>query len=263
MKNNLHRATPACLRRIERRGHPMRRLVCFPNAGAGASIFRKTGARLPSSIEAFSVQLPGREDRFHEACFPSIEHAAERLAAEIAHLCDLPVVFFGHSLGAILAFETASALRTRHGRLPDALILSGHGAPHMRPVSRRCRHDASDQALISDLKRLGGTPPAILDDPHMMSAILPAVRGDYAMLDSYVWRRRAPLACPIASCAGESDSEVSRAAITAWQTHTTGEFCERWFSGDHFYLFDQDKAFLPWLIQTVLSAAASVEENCR
>lgn len=246
-------ATSGALKRYTVSTDPVVRLICFPNAGAGASVYRRLARSLPNCIEVLSVQLPGREDRYREPRYQTMEIAATQLAREIARLDQLPVVLFGHSMGSILAFEVAREL-SLYGHPPKTLIVSGHGAPNARGPLNRCRHDVDDAMLIADLQRMGGTPLEILQDTQMMRTLLPIVRADYKILDSYTYRAGEQLNCPIITCAGDQDTEVYPESVRAWGTHTTTIFKEHWFPGGHFYLFSSSVPFnrhlQDWVLRT-------------
>jgi surfactin synthase thioesterase subunit len=212
------------------------RLVCFPWAGGGASVYKRFAAYLPGTIEMLAVQYPGREERFSETRLVRMEHIVRAVIEDVIAIFDRPLVFLGHSMGALVAYEVAQAIKTRLGREPRMLIASGAGSPDTQASYGRCASNASDEEFISDIRRLGGTPRAILDNPQMMRALLPLLRADYAVLDTYVSRSGSPLACEIMACCGDQDPSVSNATLTAWRNFTTGPFRKHWFRGDHFYL---------------------------
>lgn len=221
---------------------PAVRLICFPNAGAGASIYRPFSGFLPACIELLSVQLPGRGDRLGQAAYRDMEAAARDIALDIKRLPEMPTVLFGHSMGAILAFETACILG-EYGIGLKSLIVSGKSAPHVAGPSNRCRADADDASMLGDLRRLGGTPAELLEDAEMRQMILQVVRADYRVLDNYQYTERAPLACPVIACAANADTEITLESVSAWERQTVGAFQQHWFEGNHFYLFSSEKMF--------------------
>ncbi|MCW8164356.1 thioesterase [Verminephrobacter aporrectodeae subsp. tuberculatae] len=214
------------------------RLICFPNAGAGASIFRRWLPLVPGEMELCSVQLPGREDRWSEPCILTLHEAAAMVATELLEVSSRRTVLFGHSMGAILAYEVACAIEMRSDGL-SMLVVSGHDAPHVPPPSQRCRHDAPEEVFIADLRRLDGTPPELLADPSFRITYLKTLRGDYAMLDRYRWSPRQALLVPILVYSGNMDREVSKEGLGAWDRLTSNVSAVCWFPGGHFYLFEQ------------------------
>lgn len=225
------------LRRFRRTARPLLRLVCFPWAGAGASVYRRLALELPDTVDVLAVQLPGREDRCREPGLTCMALAVEHVLGELVPLLDRPLVLFGHSMGALVAYEVAQASKTRFGHEPDLLVVSGSGAPGVEEAYERCASDASDEVFIEDIRRLGGTPEQVLANPALMRLLLPALRTDYALLDEYAGPRGlAPLSCPVIACAGDRDESVSSDTVDAWRRCTTGAFEEHWLSGDHFYL---------------------------
>ncbi|RZI42238.1 thioesterase [Herbaspirillum sp. HC18] len=259
-------ARNCCMRWLKRNTSAQMQLVCFPNAGAGASIFNQWSAWLHGDVDIGAIQLPRREDRFSEPPFRKLTDAANHIAGEMALAIDIqstsrPLVLFGHSMGALLAYETALTLRDLHGVQLHGVILSGRGAPDTATSIQRCRHDASDEMLLSDLARLGGTPRVLLEDCAFMAAYLPIIRADYEMLDTYLWSRRAPLSCPVVVYAGRQDTEVSRDAIAGWKKHAAGSYCERWFDGGHFYLFERPQECVSQLIRDAVRIVFS-QESC-
>jgi surfactin synthase thioesterase subunit len=224
---------------------PLARLVCFGWCGAGASAYRRLAPGLPGHIELLAVQLPGREELFGEPRLRRMEQVVEHVLPDIAGLSDRPLFLFGHSMGALVAFEMALALKARLGREPQGLIVSGHTPP--RPAGEAVRgnggprwHEADDAAFLGHLGRLGGTPPEVLNDAGLMRSLLPVLRADYEVLETYRPSADAPmLSCPLIACAGVDDKDVAPEGLAQWRSRSTGRFTENRFPGGHFYLCAQ------------------------
>jgi surfactin synthase thioesterase subunit len=223
------------------------RLVCFPWAGAGASAYAKFAAFLPEATELIAVQLPGREDRSREPAAAPIAAVAEEVADQLRRGDERPIALFGHSMGALAAYETALALRRKAGVEPRLVMVSGAGAPGTSNGYDRCPAASSDETFAEEMRRLGGTPPEVLDDPQMMRSLLPVIRADYQVLEAYAPVPTPPLSCPIVACASHSDPSVSRETVRAWAPLTKGAFRERWVEGNHFYLCLQSAETAQWL----------------
>lgn len=218
------------------------RLVCVPHAGGGASAFREWGAEF-SSIEVLAAQLPGRECRFGEPLQSSIAPLVSNLADALGPWRDREFALFGHSMGALIAFELARELRRRGGLQPTALIVSGHAAPQLERT-RRPLHGLSDAEFVGEIRRLGGTPAEVLENDELMALLLPRLRADFAVCDTYGFGDDAPLTCSVLAFAGRADSRVDRPGLEAWRCHTTGRFASRWFEGGHFYPLESRDALL-------------------
>jgi surfactin synthase thioesterase subunit len=252
------------LRSFTRRPRPLIRLVCFPWCGAGASVYRKFAALLPEFVELHAVQLPGREDLFAEKKVRRMSELLDLLYPDMLAVMDLPVVFFGHSMGAVVAHEMAMRLRERIHREPAGLIVSGHRAPHLRLPDATRWHQADTQSLLGNLELLGGTPASILKDRALMKTYLPILQADYEVLETHRHEPRPPLSIPLIACAGVDDREVTFDGMFAWQTYTSKGFLLHWFNGDHFYLND-DPAHLAaqlatWLTPNGLDGIPTPEE---
>lgn len=241
-----HAPRRGCLRNWGGSPEPLVRLVCFGWCGAGASAYRRLAPGLPGHIELLAVQLPGREERFGEPRLRRMEQVVDHVFPDIAALFDRPLFLFGHSMGALVAFELALALKTRLGREPQGLIVSGHmppgaaGEPARGGGGKRRWHEADDAAFIANLHRLGGTPPEVLNDTGLMRSLLPVLRADYEVLETYSPLVEAPvLSCPLTACAGVDDKEVGPEGLAQWRSRSTGRFTENWFPGGHFYLCAQ------------------------
>src|SRR5262245_53644991 len=143
------------------------RLFCFPYAGGGASVYRGWAGCLPGSVDVCPVQLPGREARFREPPFARIGPLVEALAASIRPWLDRPFAFFGHSMGALIAFELSRRLQHEHGLQPVRLFVSGCAAPQVQ-TEREAIHALPADQFRQELRRLNGTPAAVLEDDELM-----------------------------------------------------------------------------------------------
>ncbi|MFD3328006.1 thioesterase II family protein [Streptomyces sp. NPDC058701] len=210
------------------------RLVCFPFAGGAASYFFALSQSLRPAVEVLAVQYPGRQDRIGEACLENVPELAAGVAEAVAGAADeRPLVLFGHSMGALVAFETAIALSER-GLAPRALLVSASRSPSV--PARRDDGFTTDEELISDLRELNGTDEQLLRNAALMEVILPMVRADYRAVARYRSSPDAHVPCPITVLAGDQDPLVDESEALAWGRHTASDFRLRLFSGGHFFL---------------------------
>ncbi|MEU2258248.1 alpha/beta fold hydrolase [Nocardia xishanensis] len=221
------------LRRFDEAPQPAARLVCLPHAGGSASYFRGVSRALAPRIEVLAVQAPGRQDRRREPCVESIPDLADAVAARLLDRADTPIALFGHSMGALVAFEIARRL-TAIGVRPLALFVSGRRAPFTHRAEET--HLLDDDALLDHLRSLDGTDGRILSDPDMVSAILPVTRADYRAIGAYRYLPGPPLTMPIHVHLGDADPHVTVAEAEQWRQHTTDEFAVHVYPGGHFYL---------------------------
>lgn len=213
-------------------------LVCFPHAGGSASYYFPVSAALAPGVRVLAVQYPGRQDRRGEASADSVEQLADAIAAALRPELTGSSAFFGHSMGAVLAFEVARRL----DREPDTLFVSGRRAPsRTRPESL---HTATDEAVLAELKRLDGTDARVIGDAELLRMILPALRADYRVIETYRPDPDAQVGCPIVALVGDADPRSTPEEAGAWARHTTGEFALHVFPGGHFYLAAQQAAVL-------------------
>ena len=211
------------------------RLFCFPYAGGTSLIYRSWAESLPPQVEVCPVQLPGRGERLRERPYTRVGPLVEAVAGNLVTHLDKPFAFFGHSMGAIIAFELARHLRRTRGLQPAHLFISGRRAPQL-PESDRITYNLPEAELIEELRLLSGTPPEVLAHPELMRLMLPVLRADFELLQTWEYRPEPPLDCPITVCGGLEDREVSREKLSAWREQTTKAFNLRMFSGDHFFL---------------------------
>jgi medium-chain acyl-[acyl-carrier-protein] hydrolase len=218
-------------------------LFCFPPAGSGAVMFRHWPDRLLPDLEVCSVQLPGRENRRKEQPFCRLSDLMPALTEAILPYLDKPFAFFGHSMGALIAFELARELRSTHGISPAHLFVSSHPAPDL-PGSTRSMHKQSDRALLEEMARLGGTPQAILSNYELMQLLLPTLRADLELCETYEYTSAPPLDCPITAFGGSHDTKVTSADLRAWRSQTRGPFALVIYPGGHFFLLDSNVPLL-------------------
>lgn len=213
------------------------RLFCFPFAGGGASTFANWQRRLDAPADIWPVQLPGRENRRQEPAIDRLDTLVARAADALTpHLHDLPFAFFGHSMGAIVAFELTRELRRRGLPLPAALLISGDLAPD-RPDPRPPLHALPDEVFWAELRRRYGQPQGMeAAPPELVALMIPTLRADVAVCESHAWRDESPLPLPIFAMAGEADPAVSADDLAQWGRHSSVGFSQRIVPGDHFYI---------------------------
>ena len=218
------------------------RLLCFPPAGAGAGFYRSWPGALPASMAVLSVQYPGREQRLGEPCAQAMDELADAVArACVPVVSGRPLVLFGHSMGAAVAFEVAFRLE-QAGIALERLIVSGRPAP---PCQRsKALHLREDDALIAELEALGGTHRAILESEALRTVYLPIMRADLQLIENYQWRKERRVCAPIWSCVSEQDTEVTIEEARAWGEVTSGHFELEVFPGSHFFLVEHRSHFL-------------------
>lgn len=229
-----------------RRYHPAPdspvRLVCLPHAGGSASFYFPVSRSLSPAVDVLAVQYPGRQDRRHEPLVPDIPTLSRLVAGELDGWLDRPIAFFGHSMGASVAFEVARILQRERGVEPVRLFVSGRRAPSRTRDERV--HQESDEGLIREMRKLAGTAGSILGDEEMLRMILPAIRNDYKAAETYRYEPGPPLSCPVTAFVGADDPKVTVDEARAWGEHTTGDFEFEVFPGGHFYLAAHQAAIL-------------------
>lgn len=217
------------------------RLFCFPYAGGAASVFRNWPQRFGDRVEICAVQLPGRENRLKEPRFTDLYALAERIAGEFAPLLPAkPFALFGHSMGALLAFEVARELRRRHLPMPVRLFASAASPPQIGDRADPPRHTLPDDALIAELRRLGGTPDELLEHEELLRLLLPILRADFSVVDTYRYRHEEPLDVPLSAFGGTGDRGVPEERLEGWRLQTRAAFTARMFPGNHFFLHAQE-----------------------
>lgn len=223
--------------RSDPRPHASLRLFCFPYAGGGAAVYREWPSRMPAWVDVCALQPPGRAWRLQEPSFIDVNDLATAIADVVTPMLDIPYLFFGHSLGALVAFETARELRRRAASPPLRLVVSARRAPHL-PDPNPPLYGLPQPDLLREVRRRyeGGIPAEILAEPEVLKVVLPALRADLQMDWAYEYEPDRPLDCPIAAVGGSADRMVPFAQVVAWNRHTSGTFRAKAVPGDHFFI---------------------------
>lgn len=225
-------------------------IFCLPHAGASAAPYGRWRRLLPG-IDLRPVELPGHGRRLDEPLIDDMQTLAAQLAEELQGVLRPPYALFGHSLGALLAFETAHVLRERGFTAPSALFASGTAAPGRRD-DREFASEKSDAELIDHLRRYQGTSEAVLAESELMRLTLPVLRADFRMCGRYRHRPRRPLGCPIHVLGGRDDTATAE-QLEAWGEESSGGFSRTMFDGGHFFLFRHETAVVE-LVRRLLTS---------
>ncbi|WP_019889447.1 thioesterase II family protein [Streptomyces purpureus] len=213
------------------------RLVCFPHAGGAAGTYQPLSAALPAGLAALAVQYPGRQDRLGEPCLETIAALADEAAAALDPYTAEPYALFGHSMGALVAFETARRLQSK-GLPPAALFVSGRQGPAQPqlPDGLPPLTELDDTWVVAEVRRLGGAGSVLLDHPEIRELALPSLRADFRAVYTYVHSPTPRLTCPVIALTGDRDPRVTVPGARAWEAETTGPFSLHVLEGGHFYL---------------------------
>lgn len=225
------------------------RLICFPYAGGSAAVYASWLRHLPGDIEMLSIQYPGRATRFREAPITDLDTIVKECAQAIAAQSDKPLVLFGHSMGARIAYEVTLYLKKQYEIIPQLLIASASAPPHkgsdansvyvQREKARGGvpMYKLNDADFCAELRFLQGTPDALLADDEMMALVLPSLRADFELVQHYTQpKSREKVACPLVTFCSDGDVVVGKDAIGAWRELTEVEYRQFDFSGNHFFI---------------------------
>jgi len=211
------------------------RLFCFPYSGAAASIYYPWSAVLPSVIEVCPIQYPGHGTRVGEPLITNLTELVRQAYQALQPYLDKPFAFFGHSMGALASFELARYLSNSGNPIPVYLFVSGHNAPQFPDKADRI-YDLPDQAFVDRIRKFNGTPEDVLANEELRELIIPILRTDFMLSETYVFQPMPPLSCPICACGGLQDDYTTREGLAAWQEQSSLTCSVRMFPGDHFYI---------------------------
>jgi medium-chain acyl-[acyl-carrier-protein] hydrolase len=218
------------------------RLICFPYAGGSAPMYRNWQGGLPE-LEVTAIQYPGRGTRMFDPAMTSVTELVDGITEALLPLMDRPLALFGYSLGSLLAFEVARNLRRKHGLAPVHLFVAARKAPQM-PLGSRIIHKFSREEFIEELRRMGGTPKEILNNAEMMELVLPTLRADFQVNETYEYRAEAPFDIPMTAFGGTRDPRASEEELAAWGEHTAADFEMHLYEGEHFFINQLEKELM-------------------
>jgi surfactin synthase thioesterase subunit len=239
---------------------PRLRLYCLPYAGGSARAFQSWPYVLPPDIAVYGVEYPGHGRRMSEPTLDRIDHLADHLVGALAGTPPGPYALFGHSMGALAAFEMSHQLASRGAPSPVLLVLSGRGAASL-PASERPVHASSDATFLTRLRKLNATPPEALERSDLLDMMMPILRADFRAAETYVPASRRKLDIPIVAYGGLRDPHVDRDRLLGWADETTARCAVRMFPGDHFFLRRVRNKVLATLARDLMQALAASERR--
>lgn len=229
------------------------RLFCFPYAGGGAATFRDWCKALDAHADVVAVEYPGRGARRREAPLRRVTEIAESLIPDIISEIDGPFALFGHSMGGLVVYELLRALRHR-GFQPVCAFMSGCRPPSIKRSEKKL-HELPDGEFVEELRKLNGTPEALLSDAELMSLAMPILRADFEAVATYSQQSEAALSCPIFAYGGMDDDNVTLEELEGWREMTSALCTVRVFPGDHFFLHSERLTLLRVLLRDMLSCS--------
>ncbi|MFI7549150.1 thioesterase II family protein [Micromonospora sediminimaris] len=231
---------------------PTTRLVCFPHSGGTAAVYRPWSPLVPAGVTLHAVQYPGHADRLAEEPAGSIAEMATQVAAELLRMPPARCALIGHSLGALVAYETARVLRD-NGSPVHHLFVSGAAGPRL--AGGGTIHQLGDEELWSAIVKLGGIEPELADQPELRDLLLPVLRSDITLHETYRPAPDAdPLDCPVRSYYNTEDPLVDADQVAAWAAVNEREFSMRVWPGGHFRLHTHPEELVADVVATLLGS---------
>ncbi|WP_433125690.1 thioesterase II family protein [Micromonospora sp. CA-240977] len=235
------------------------RLFCLPHAGGGAATFRRWAQLLAPDIEVVAIRLPGRESRLAERPCQRIDQLVPALVRDLEPWLYKRHAWFGHSMGAGVAFEVCRLMRRLDLPPAERLIVAAAPAPQL-PRREPPVHDAPVGDLLGRLRELNGTSAEVLDELPMLMPLIPMLRADFALAENHAYRPEHPLRLPISVYGGTADESVNDEELAAWRHQSSLDTSVRLFDGGHFFVHDADGA-VPHAVATDLLEAGRSDHN--
>ncbi|MEH2178730.1 thioesterase II family protein [Nostoc sp.] len=236
------------------------RLFCFPYSGGSSLTFRTWSEGLPTTVEVCPIELPERGTQMKTALFSQLEPLVSAIALALLPHLNKPFVFFGHSMGALVSFELTRLLRKQYSLEPVHVFVSARRDPQI-PDSDPPIHALPEPAFKEELRRLNGTPEVVLENTELMQLLVPILRADFAVLETYVYTAEPPLNCPITAFGGLQDREVNFDELQAWREQTNSAFSLQMFRGDHFFLHSAQLLLLQSLSQELQEITNKIKRS--
>ena len=234
-------------------------LICFPYAGAGASTYQKWDNLLGAEIEVQGVNYPGREERLDEPRTRDLDFLVNDIYENISHFLDnRPFIFYGHSLGALVAFELTRLLRKRGNAIPRCLVIGARYAPQIPPLGAPI-HPLEEDKFIEKVREYGSALEG-LDDMELRRALTPVLKDDFAVWENYQYQEDEPLEIPIITFGGMIDHKVPAPTLEAWSSQTNSNFESIRLPGGHFFL-EESRDIMLKVLKSRLFDLLSINSN--
>jgi len=230
--------------------NPELQFFCLPHAGGGASAFSSWRGKLGPRVEICAIQLPGRESRITERPLDHMEPVVANLAEALLPHIRVPYILFGHSVGALISFEVARRMRSHGHAGPRAIFVAGSRAPD-RPCSAPPVYHLPDHEFLERVAGMQGIPGELMEEREILDILLPALRADFTIDDTYRFQPGNALDCSVYAFGGLDDPDVSDEDLEAWKHQTTGKFSLRMLPGNHFFLRSERATLLKFLFEDI------------
>jgi surfactin synthase thioesterase subunit len=238
------------------------RLFCFHYAGGSAQAFHPWLDHLPTTVEVGMVQLPGRGHRLAEPPITRVLPLSQTIARALQQYADKPLSFFGHSLGGLLCFEVTRSLRRDNHLEPAQIFVSATNSPHC-PKRVESISALSKAALLKKLDKYNGTPPEVLQNDELLDLLLPSIRADFELCETYEYHHESPLSCPLTIYGGTDDNNVDREWLAAWREMSIGPSNMRMFPGGHFYFNTSQSLFFRTFSGDLLQLCSRLQKGTK
>jgi medium-chain acyl-[acyl-carrier-protein] hydrolase len=218
------------------------KLFCLPYAGGTAVIFKEWEKRLPAGIEIKAIEYAGHGKRSNHPLYKDVNEAIEDvyrlISAEIMDGGSYAI--FGHSMGAMLAYEVAQKIRQHNLPMPIHIFFSGRGVPHIQSKKEKIYHQMDDAAFQQEIANLGGTPKEFFDYPELMEYLLPILKNDFKISETAFRSTEIhPFDFPITIFMGKEEEEMEAENVHGWMLHTNQTCVVYYFNGGHFFINDE------------------------